>query len=543
MVGQPQINCFLNLLLYNFLKIFNEMQVFYSPISQKPFPEAIGFWRSFLSLFFFIPTTSRTKLGNSGIHKQSIMQKSRLIALFSALEKAEQRELGKFVRSPVFNQRKDVSDLYDYLHKCAPFKDDQVIGRERVFAAIFPGEAFDAAKFDYTMSFLYAVIKEYLVYKEREADPIGKGVMLARSLRRRNLDSLFEKEVNIIEKNLENQPLRDAEYQFAQHRLHLEKHLFAKQESRASMASFKEFSHSLTHFFLAKKLWEAFTLVTHQAVAKVDFIEEPLMDAVIALVEKHGYQSVPIININYHCYKALTEVDSLPWFESLRLLIREQHGSLPSVDVKDLYLVAINYCIKRFNNGERPFLDEAFRLYKEGLETGAFLENNLLSRFTYNNIVMAGLLLKEFDWVEKFLFNFKDYIEQKHRESTFNYNLAIFYYQKPDYERAMELLQKAEFDDLSHNLSARRMLLRIYFEKDERDALSSLITSFKNFIYRHRELGTVPRNGYLNLLKFVSRLLSFDHYDKAAVAQLRKEITATEQLVEKAWLLEVLDRA
>ncbi|MBK8565395.1 MAG: hypothetical protein IPN76_19125 [Saprospiraceae bacterium] len=89
----------------------------------------------------------------------------------------------------------------------------------------------------------------------------------------------------------------------------------------------------------------------------------------------------------------------------------------------------------------------------------------------------------------------------------------------------MELLQRADFDDLSHNLSARRMLLRIYFEKNERDALSSLITSFKNFIYRHRELGTVPRNGYLNLLKFVNRLLSVDHYDKEAVAQLRDEIS------------------
>jgi hypothetical protein len=470
------------------------------------------------------------------------MQKSRLIEIFASLEKSEQRELGKFVRSPVFNQRKDVTDLYDYLYLHSPFKDAQVIERTLVFSTIFPNETFDAAKFDYTMSFLFTVIKEYLVFKEREADPIGNGVLLARSLRRRNLSRLFEKEVNIIEKNIDNQPLRDAEYHFNSFRLHVEKHSFAKQESRTSMASFKEFSEALTHFFLAKKLWEACTLITHQVVSKIDFEDKPVIEAVLHLVENNGYQDISAVNLYYHCYKALTEKDSLRWFESLRSIMRLNQDSLPPQEVKDLYLVAINYCIKRFNNGERPFLEEAFRLYKEGLETGAFLENNLLSRFTYNNIVMAGLLLKEFDWVEKFLYNFREYIEQKHRESTFNYNLAIFYYQKPDYERAMELLQKAEFDDLSHNLSARRMLLRIYFEKDERDALSSLITSFKNFIYRHRELGTVPRNGYLNLLKFVNRLLSLDHFDKATVAQLRKEITATEQLVEKAWLLEVLDR-
>jgi hypothetical protein len=470
------------------------------------------------------------------------MQKSRLLEIFNALEKNEQRELGKFVRSPVFNQRKDVIDLYDYLYLHSPFKDAEVINRERVFRAIFEGEKFDSTKFDYTMSFLFAVIKEYLVFKEQKADSVGNGVLLAHALRRRNLSRLFEKECNLIEKTLETQPLRDADFHHISFRLHLEKHLLAKQESRASMTSFKEFSTSLTHYFLAKKLWEAFTLVTHQAVSKVDFEEKALLEAVLQLVEYHGYQAVPIINIYYHCFKALTESDSLPWFEGLRLLIRADIGKLPPADVKDIYLVTINYCIGRSNRGEPAFLQEAFELYKEGLDMGAFLENNQLSRFTYKNIVMAGLLLKEFDWVEKFLYEYKDFIEPKYRDSTFIYNLAIFYYQKPDYEQAMELLRRAEFDDLNHNLNARRMLLRIYFEKDEREALGSLITTFKNFIYRHRELGTVPRNGYLNLLKFVSRLLSLDHYDRAAVSQLRQEISATEQLVEKAWLLEVLDR-
>ncbi|MCU0348869.1 MAG: hypothetical protein MUC59_18150, partial [Saprospiraceae bacterium] len=308
------------------------------------------------------------------------------------------------------------------------------------------------------------------------------------------------------------------------------------------MASFKEFSEALTHFFLAKKLWEACTLITHQVVSKIDFEDKPVIEAVLHLVENNGYQAVPAVNLYYHCYKALTEKDSLRWFESLRSLMRLNQNSLPPSEIKDLYLVAINYCIGRSNRGERAFLQEAFELYKEGLAVDAFLENNLLSRFTYKNVVTAGLLLKEFDWVEKFLYAYKDFIEPKHRESTFNYNLAIFYFEKPEREKAMELLQRSEFDDLSHNLNARRMLLRIYFEKDERDALSSLITSFKNFIYRHRELGTVPRNGYLNLLKFVNRLLSLDQFDKAAIAQLRQEISSTEQLVEKAWLLEVLDR-
>ncbi|MCC6726808.1 MAG: hypothetical protein IT258_20060 [Saprospiraceae bacterium] len=471
------------------------------------------------------------------------MHKSRLLELYRALEKTEQRELGKFVRSPVFNQRKDVTDLYDYLYLHCTGKDEQALERTRIFATIFPNEAFDSAKFDYTMSFLFAVIKQYLVFKEREQDPVGEGILLARSLRRKNLGRLFEKEVNTLEKSIENQPLRDAEYHYNNFRLHVEKHSFAKQESRTSMASFAEFSESLTQFYIAKKLWEACTLVTHQAVAKVDYTEQAVIAAVLGLVEQNGYREVPAVNLYYHCYKALTETDSLRWFEALRSLIRSQHGSMPPSDVLNLYLVSTNYCIRRSNNGEKAFLAEAFQLYKEGLATAAFLENNLLNRFNYNNIVMAGLLLKEFDWVEEFLHEYKDFIEPKHRESTFNYNLAMFYFQKPDYERAMDLLQRVEFDDVMHNLSARRILLRIYFEKDEREALNSLITSFKNFLYRHKELGTYHRNMYMNLLRFSRRLLTTPTFEHAAREELKAEIRATEPLAEKNWLLEFLERA
>ncbi|MBI1225003.1 MAG: hypothetical protein GC192_07170 [Bacteroidetes bacterium] len=465
------------------------------------------------------------------------MQKSRLYEIFTTLTKTEQRELGKFVRSPVFNQRQDVVDLYDYLYQNSPFKDERTVHRERVFAAIFSNEKFDAAKFDYTMSFLFTVVKDYLVHQEQEADPIGQGVLLTRALRKRNLGRIFEKELKTTEKNLDNQPFRDAEYHFHSFQLHLEKHSFAKQESRTSMTSFQEFSEALTHYFLAKKLWEACTLVTHRAVSKVEFEDGAVIAAVLQLVEHGSYRDTPAVNLYYHCYKALTEQDSLPWFEALRSLMRQHRVSLPPSEAKDLYLVAINYCIGRSNRGERAFLQEAFELYKEGLAAGAFLDNNTLSRFTYNNITMAGLLLKDFAWVENFLHEYRDFIEPKYRESTFNYNLAIFYFQKPDYERAMELLQQADFDDLNHNLSARRMLLRIYFEQNEREALSSLIPSFKNFIYRHRELGAVPKSSYLNLLRFSSRILAIDPNDKELIGALKKDVEATEQVAEKAWLL------
>jgi len=140
---------------------------------------------------------------------------------------------------------------------------------------------------------------------------------------------------------------------------------------------------------------------------------------------------------------------------------------------------------------------------------------------------MTQILLKEFDWVEDFLYRYRKHIEPKFREGTFNYNLAIFYYQKEDHDEVLTLLQQVDFDDVNHNLSARRMLLKIYFERDEFDALNSLIISFKNYIYRKKELGAVARNSYLNLLKFTNKLMALNQRDKTAIAQLKEKVEKT----------------
>lgn len=103
----------------------------------------------------------------------------------------------------------------------------------------------------------------------------------------------------------------------------------------------------------------------------------------------------------------------------------------------------------------------------------------------------------------------------------------------------MHLLRQAEFDDLLHNLEARKMLLKIYYDLEEIEALLSLLDSFKNFIYRQKGLG-YHRDNYLNLIKFVHRLLQLNTYDKMAKEVLKEDLKSVKAVAEKAWLLEQL---
>ena len=101
----------------------------------------------------------------------------------------------------------------------------------------------------------------------------------------------------------------------------------------------------------------------------------------------------------------------------------------------------------------------------------------------------------------------------------------------------MEILRTITFNETMLELAARRMLLKIYFELNEIDALYSLFDSFKNYIYRHKEV-RYAKDNYLNLIKYAKKLTDISHRDKEAIARLTEEITQTQAVVEKAWLLE-----
>ena len=149
------------------------------------------------------------------------------------------------------------------------------------------------------------------------------------------------------------------------------------------------------------------------------------------------------------------------------------------------------------------------------------------------------MALLENDWVENFLATYKKYLRPRERDNTWRYNLAFFYFQQQKYKQAMQLLLQVKFKDVLNNLDARRILLKSYFELGEFTALESLLESFSRYIHRQKDIG-YHRENYLNMVRFVKKMIHNRLEDKKIVQQLIKEIEATNGLAEREWLLEKL---
>ncbi|MCB0555836.1 MAG: hypothetical protein KDD02_19975, partial [Phaeodactylibacter sp.] len=294
----------------------------------------------------------------------------------------------------------------------------------------------------------------------------------------------------------------------------------------------------LTIFYLADILRHSCTVLTARNISQEDYQLE-LLEEVLRYVERSPVRQSPAVAIYHQAYKALSEPEEEAYFSNLRALIEQHWQQFPPEEAKDIYLLAINYCIQRLNKGHRQYIQQAFELYRKGLERGVLLEEGALSKFTYNNVLMLAIALQEWAWAENFLEKYKAHLPERERENIYRYNLAVYFFRKPDYGQAMQLLQQVNLEDVLYSLNARSMLLRIYFELEEFDALESLLDSFRTFIARQKGLGYHKEN-YLNLIAVVRQMLRLPPGERKAREKLQRKVDGMAAIAEKAWLLEKL---
>lgn len=469
------------------------------------------------------------------------MKNSRLAHILKTFSKKEVREFSKWLDSPAHNQREDVVLLFHFLTKRDHLHKDKFLLKKRVFSEVYPNETYDDAKMRQVIFFLLKQVENFLIYRELMEDEVRSKTTLASVYRKRHLDKSCDKTLRLIEGLQKKQPYQNEQLLRNEYLLQKEKYAYLSGFKRTQL-NLQEMSDALDITYFADKLRQICLILSHQAVYKKDY-QLRLVEEVLSQVEMNDFFKAPAIGIYYYVLKTITNADEAHYFFELKKQIENHQSSFPQYEIRNIYLLAINYCIKKMNTGNRTFIREAFELFRKGIEKHFLIENNVISKSTFLNVAINGILLQEFDWVESFIFNYQKYLEIYHRESIVSYSLGHLYYEKKEYDKSMRYLIQNEINDLILNLNSKSILLKIYYEENEFDALESLLGSFATFLQRKKVMG-YHKAGYSNLIKLTKKLLKLNPYDKSAKVKLKTEVENTTPLTpsNRNWLLKQLEK-
>ena len=477
------------------------------------------------------------------------MQDSRLVKLLKILDQEELKRLLKFLKSPYYNANPRAVRLYEYLRKDHPAYTSRRLNRERVFARLFPGRAFDYSTLANLMSDLSRLVEEYLVVRAYEQEPYERQRMLTRAFEQRNAYGFFEKKTKELLSELAEQPYRDQNYH---HRMMetMQHYFFHPQTEKykTGQADYPEqLMMLLDNYFMLGKLSLGLELRSREkALAKsydIKWLEESVQ------AHENWTNSDRLQLFLYANLHRLFDGTDEGQFYRLKEKFLNHYTQIPETDQVLIFQQLLNYSVRQIYGGNNRFRQELFNLYREGLKLGCVYYNDLMDEGTFGNIVSIAGALEEFEWAAKFIEDYHHLLDEGIRENVKTLCYAGLSFQQNDFSATISYLQDYDFTMALHQVRARSLMIRCSYEQfleDENayEFLLAQLEAFEKFLRRNREVASDRRDGYLNFIKILRRLSDFKSRGRlqpAARLQLQDMLAGTSNIMLKRWLTDKID--
>lgn len=464
------------------------------------------------------------------------MKKHKAIRMLSSLSKVELNRLNKLVNSPFFNKNQHVTDLFNYLTELYPDFIDEQIDKHTTYAAVYPDKKYNDSRLRNTASDLTKLIEKYLLLNDLEKKPGIELQSILAEAKNRGLNKLQESSIKQWEQIQTNNPYKDVSFYFSQHQLQEELYEFtALKVDRSLKSSLQELNDNLDIYYISKKLKYCCEMINRKNIFAEEY-DLGLFNEVMTYLSERKFDDIPVIKIYYQILLTLIEGDKEEHYFQLKELLEKHSDLFPQNENKVNYSFAQNYCVKKINSGRAEYLKELFDLYQLSLEKHVIFEGDRLSQWDFKNITTVGLRLDEMERTKAFIENYKQYIDPRYQENAYRYNLANYHFYAGNFKQAMQLLVQVEFTDVYYNLDSRSLLLKVYYELEEYEALFPHSETFKNFLRRNGKISDYQKKVYLNLVKYLTKLAKLRLSYKTIPQKLVDTINTTPQIADATWL-------
>lgn len=475
------------------------------------------------------------------------MKYSTLVELLNCLTEQEWERLGAIVKVTASN---DAIDLYHYLLKIKPFQNDRKLEKEQVYQSVFKGQSYNDQKLRDAMSALANLAKQIITETELKENPYQQQLMQIEALRKRRADKSYQREFNkALNTGSFNTDLSEDALLYQYHLTQEREEYFALQLERQPDHALQDRMHYLDHFYILAKLKLTCEQLNRMHILQAGYQPAILTPILSAIEADNQYLQHPAILLYYRVLVMLMNPGKEEYYEQLIIDLTEHEGRFPTDEARNLYRYAQNYCIRQVNQGNASYFNQLLELYQKQLNNKLLLPNGVIDHTDYKNIVTVGLRLKQYKWTASFITDYKECLPETVREAAWLYNYANYLYESGQLGKAGEVLVDQNFTDIYYNLSARHLLLKIFYDEQETEALTYQIESFRLFLMRNKTVSVANRNSNLNFLKVMKNLAALrerylyipQEQVKSRVKKIENSIAQYNPLANKNWLQEQLN--
>ena len=482
------------------------------------------------------------------------MKKNKLLYLFKSLSTEELRTLGKYLPHANIRYKEKVLALYRHLKEHIHQLDPTTFDKTTTFEAI-EGTAHEqrpASHQRLVMSDLSLAIEDFWVARKLQQHSTQHDLLLAETLNDHQLYALSLDTLKQAQKHLEQAAHRDRLYHYQGFQLHERAYFHPNIQASAGTQALQHLTKATNHLdrhYLLTKLCHACEMLLMQRVhGKEQSLSFPA--PVWQLICSDQFADDPLIQLHQTAIQLLQQpnVEGYQQFKQAFM----QHSPL-NRQAEQEYLFGLLLNIATLSVAPNQRLQEIFSLYQWGLSQGTFLHGGYLRTGYFNNITAVGCALKKFDWVQQFINNYIQYLNDNldHRRNIKRLFEATLLFWQGDYKKTIRKLRNLEFEDFSYGLRKHNLLIRSVYEVDQRNPqldldIPTLCKSYRRYVdrkFKSHYISQEIRDAHVHFIRLVRKLqdCSQSRYSRYSVEELRHELARHPQIAAQQWLRSKLE--
>src|SRR4030095_7203776 len=478
------------------------------------------------------------------------MNKSKIIQILRTLSKDEFKLFGDFVESPFFNSSRVMIKLYQVLKKQYPDFPEKMRDKKRVFGEIYEGKKFNEQVYKNNSSEFLGLLKQFLIQLGLKSDSDIQTRLVLNQYNTRFIDSLFKSTINAYKKELNSKNMVDQMYFDKWFNIEQETVQFGLSRNKQNEIS-ENVVYRAGYQILNLYIW---LLESLSEIKTNEFIfnavyEPNLPKEFFAQVEKFDIlkhtRRLPeyernIFEIFYFSVLASYFDDNDDYYYKFKELFLENIDKF-SFESSYNFLVRLETsCIYR-KQKNKDFSRELFNIYELKLKHNMykFRPGPSFSIINFRNMLVVALTLNEIKWAEDFTEKYYRELPPEHRQWMYDFAIAKISFEKEEYDKTFRHMSKINLKEFAFKFDLRSLMIKLFYETNNIDGVLHEIDTYRQFLYKNKNVAEDRRTSFLNFLSFLYELIKIT--DKKQLEDLKDKVSNTKPVNDKEWLLKKIE--
>ncbi|HMQ70304.1 MAG TPA: hypothetical protein PKA90_15040 [Ignavibacteria bacterium] len=260
------------------------------------------------------------------------------------------------------------------------------------------------------------------------------------------------------------------------------------------------------------------------------------------IIEEFSKSDVPIYKVtalNYYLYKAFLNENKDKYYFDSHKIFSKLFDQLDDDYKTIIFKIMINYCIRKFNEGNIKFQKELFKLYKEKLSQNLISDLKHKS-YTFNHFrdyVYIGIAEKNYKWVERFIEKYSENLPSGIRDNEIRLSYGKLFFEKGIFEKSLENLNGLKPVHKLMYIDTSLLKLCNYYELKEFEKAFLEIDKLKHYFSNNKSIPKVHIISNWNFLKIYRGLLKINlSPERSDIGYLEKELNKIKIITKRWWL-------